>query len=649
MKNVLNIVLCLILSISFTGAYAQKKKAEPKDETYFFSQEDIQNIKLSAKTDWGKIVLDSLESKVVERRRHSLVVPTHEAGHIHSFFCPVHNVYFDFDWDSPDKHYCRYCDKYYSGDRNNWAWIAELNDRNLSYLVACTYLYLATDEVKYAKYIKEMLLDYADKYPNYKVHDKNMTTKDLNNSGKMYAQSLDESVWFTDACRAYDAIKSTLSKKEVQKIHSQLFRPAADLLIERLGGGNWQVWHNSGMAALGVALNDDVVIKKAIEDPKRGYHAMAKNDVNRDGWWNENSANYHFFPFRAMVLTADAVRCKGYDLFNEQLESMFLGPVYAVYSDMMLPSHNDGWYGVSLLDYVKLYETGYARYKNPVFLKVLQACYGIQSRVEPEALLTNLYIKGADEHIDLNSYVLAQTGFGVLRDGGKSVVLKYGPSGGGHGHPDKLSISIHNGKSEIIPDLGTSAYGVPDYLKWYKTTLSHNTVTVDFKNQTPTTGELIHSEPNSMEAFTTKAYKGVEMRRLVSLEGNTVKDRFVCTSDSVHNYDFVLLFTEAPQIEGAFHPAQLNESETYERIKNVKKISLNGGFTLKTSTAKINFTVEGDSSFEVFVGEASGIPPTNPSIRTLTGSEKRPVQPCYPLIIRVKDKNMKISSVWDLL
>ncbi|GAB6010677.1 heparinase II/III domain-containing protein [Viscerimonas tarda] len=647
MRSINKVIVSLLLLIFFSPVYAQNTKQG--DDTYFFSPEDIQNIKLSAKTDWGKVIIDSLKFQVDDRRKHSLVAPAHEAGHIHSFFCPVHNVYFDFDWESPEKHYCRFCDKYYSDERNNWAWIAELNNRNLTYLTASAYLYLATGEAKYAKYIKDMLLDYADKYPAYKVHDKGMTNVDFRNSAKMYAQSLDEAVWFTDACRAYGAIKSTLSKKEIQKLETQLFREAANLLLERPGGGNWQVWNNSGLAAVGVALNDDYIIKKAIEDPQRGYLRMMNNETNRDGWWSENSPNYHFFPFRAMALTADAVRCKGYNLFDEKLENMFLGPIYGIYPDMMLPSHNDGWYGVSLLDHVKLYETGYIRYKNPVFLKTLQACYGIIKRLEPEALLTNTDIKNSGEHFDLNSYILGQTGFGVLRSGKNSVVLKYGPSGGGHGHPDKLSITVHNGKSEIVPDLGTSAYGVPDYLKWYRKTLSHNTVTVDFKDQKPTTGELIYAEPTAMEVFTTKAYPGVEMRRSVSLNGNTIKDKFTCTSDSVHTYDYVLLFVELPKIEGAFQAATLNESEAYERIKDVKKAVLNKSFMLQTSTAKINFTVDSAAPFEVFIGEASGIPPTNPSMKTITGSEKRPVQPCYPLIIRTKDKNMKISSEWNIL
>jgi hypothetical protein len=117
----------------------------------------------------------------------------------------------------------------------------------------------------------------------------------------------------------------------------------------------------------------------------------------------------------------------------------------------------------------------------------------------------------------------------------------------------------------------------------------------------------------------------------------------------VHTYEYVLILNEAPQIEGLFLQAELNESIAHQQIKRVKRAIFDKPFALKTSTAVIRFTVDSAVPFEVFVGEVSGISPTNPSIKTITGSEKRPVQSCYPLIIRTKDKNLKISAVWDLL
>ena len=175
-------LLCLL-----SVAYGQKR------ETYFFSAEDMANIRSSAQTPWGKTIVDTLKSHIDERLKYPLAVPKEEAGHLHDYFCPVHNVFFEFDWNSPDKQYCSFCKKTWSSDRINWAWITIAQDRNKQFLTDCMYVYLATGDKKYARYMKDMLLDYADKYPHYKIHDKGRNTPEpANYSAKIYAQSLDE-------------------------------------------------------------------------------------------------------------------------------------------------------------------------------------------------------------------------------------------------------------------------------------------------------------------------------------------------------------------------------------------------------------------------------------------------------------------------
>lgn len=59
-------------------------------------------------------------------------------------------------------------------------------------------MYLATEDTVYATYIRDMLLDYAYKYPTYFEHNTNRVATSLN-SGKLFGQSLDESVWASDA------------------------------------------------------------------------------------------------------------------------------------------------------------------------------------------------------------------------------------------------------------------------------------------------------------------------------------------------------------------------------------------------------------------------------------------------------------------
>ena len=162
---------------------------------YFFSDSDKVAIRNSANTLWGSVIVESMKEKVKERRSHKMEVPLLEGGHLHDYFCPVHNLSFSFEWDKPNEHYCSACKKYWKRNkRYDWAWINKVHAENLQYLENCTYLYLATGDTVYATYIRDMLLDYAYKYPTYFEHNTNRVATGLN-SGKLFGQSLDESVW----------------------------------------------------------------------------------------------------------------------------------------------------------------------------------------------------------------------------------------------------------------------------------------------------------------------------------------------------------------------------------------------------------------------------------------------------------------------
>ncbi len=69
--------------------------------------------------------------------------------------------------------------------------------------------------------------------------------------------------------------------------------------------------------------------------------------------------------------------------------------------------------------------------------------------------------------------------------------LKYGPHGGGHGHPDKLNFVLYSRGQILGVDPGTAAYGVPIQNEWYKSTLAHNTLVVDEENQKPAEGKSL--------------------------------------------------------------------------------------------------------------------------------------------------------------
>ena len=619
---------------------------------YFFSDEDKATIRTSAKTRWGKQIIAELDKQVREHRKHPLTVPQEEGGHYHDYFCPVHNLLFTFRWDKPLAHYCSACDKEWSGNnRYDWAWIYQIHMFNNDYLYQSMYLYLATGNRKYVNYIRDMLLDYAGKYPGWFEHNAGRvaTTK---SSGKAFAQSLNEANWATKVAMAYNVIKPLLTDEEIRRIEDGYLKPAAQLLLHRPAEANWQMWHNSGLAALGVALENDSIIDVAINKRGFGYHHLNRKHKNADGWINEGSPHYHYYPLEALLFTANAVKCRGINLFDSDLHDMFAEPVKGTYPDLSFPAHSDGWYGANLLSQSALYEVAARRFNDPLLTQVLEQIYAHKPRLDAEALLNGQTLTPATDVFLQPSYTYPASGFSLLRSDARTVVLKFGGIGIGHGHPDKLSITIHDGQNELVSDFGTSGYGVPDYLKWYKRSLSHNTVIVDAADQKRrSSGRLLSFVPRadggSVEAETTEAYPGVTMNRKLDLSGNRLIDVYTCNSDSTHLYEYVILFNEKPYIEGQPVPTVLKGSEVHERIHDTYSYPCRDVLRCVTTAATADFHITEGELLEVVLGEASGIP-SNPTVKDGPGAGDIAVKPCYPLIIRIKGNAMKVQAEWEL-
>ncbi len=625
---------------------------EVKDSLHtFYSKEDLANIGQSAKTEWGKKIISRLERVVAERREHEMAVPLIEAGHGHFYVCPIHNQTFSFRWEHPTEHLCKACGKEWKGvNKYDWGWVNFIHEKNKQYLLACSYLYLATGKREYAEMVKDMLMDYAGRYPGWMVHDVHRHYTEAH-SGKMFGQSLDEAVWFSVVTRAYDAVRNVLDEKDCSFIEKNLFEEGAKMFLKRRDFGNWQVWHNAALASLGVLLERDDIVDIALNDPECGYHYLFEKHVHGDGWWDEGSPIYHFYPLGAMVYTAEAVRCRGINLYDKALYNMFDGPLKGTYSDLRFPSHNDGWYGESLMAQSWLYELVSVRFDEPKFRKVLSLSYRESARTSEMALFNPIEIVPAEKGYEQESWRFEDAGFALLRSKETTVVMKYGPHGGGHGHPDKLSISIHNGKKELVSDFGTSAYGAPDYTRWYRKTLAHNTVCVDGMDQAKVSGQFreFRSYPDGgyVCADGDSLYAGVKMARELTLHGNVLVDKFCCSSEKRHRYDYVLLFNTKPAFPNRSGTGVCEWKEKpYSEIRNVREMK--GGRTLKIIVDGAEIEISSKSPVQVFTGSASGIPPTNPGVKTLAGSENRPVVQCYPVIIRTEERNMEITARWRI-
>jgi hypothetical protein len=629
------VVLCFASPASWGEEPGSRRRA-------FFDAEDRARIAEAAETDWGREVVAGLEEAWRSRMEHDLAVPEEEAGHFHNYFCPEHRTLLQFDWDRPHRHYCAAGDHDLEDERFHHPWIREVHQRNARLMRSATFLHIVTGEAAWLEPVRTLLLDYAEKYPAYEPHGHDMEPAPY--GGRMFSQTLDEATWICEVAPAYAEAWPLLSAAERERVEEGLLRGVAETILGHPTGGNWQVWHNAGVASAAVALGDDAMLDQALNDPERGYHRMMEIGVTDEGWWDERSPCYHFYPLSAMVHTAEAVRSRGVDLYTEELRRMFTGPLNSVYADLQFPSHNDGWYGVSLTGNAPLYEAAALRFSDAgAFDELLSRCYAMAPRQHTWALRHGDPIVPNPEPLRLESVAYPDTGTAFLRSGPRTAALKFGPQGGGHGHFDKLSVTIHNGAEELVSDLGTPGYGVPDYTRWYRKTVAHATVTVDQRDQKAASGELVRWEPGpaggSVTADCETAYDGVLLERSLTLEGSVLTDAFTCSSEERHTYDYVLILTSAPPRPKGAKPIAFEGVSGYERITDAVTWKGEGAFQAALGGATLD--LELPAGCQVITGEAPGIP-ANP------WNEAAEFAPVYPLIVRVVDENAYFRARWEI-
>jgi len=195
------------------------------------------------------------------------------------------------------------------------------------------------------------------------------------------------------------------------------------------------------------------------------------------------------------------------------------------------------------------------------------------------------------------------SGFAILRDrlapdalppvDGVGLTMTYGPYGGGHGHPDKLSVVLYADGKQWVPDFGSCAYESAEKAQWTAHTVSHNTVVVDGISQYPAgeedkgwpadsfsrraIGELewFHADDlvKAAQAYCDSVYEGVELRRLSAIVGDHVLDFFQLHSVQEHVYDYPLHI--AGELAQSSVPLEAREGAMgpkcgYQHIANVR-------------------------------------------------------------------------------
>jgi len=587
----------------------------------FTSLHEIEQIKKYLREyNWYAEAYLNIKNTVDTFLRKGFSVPR-ESGYVFFETCPRDNTELVFDPYRPDEYYCPACGMNYKDKPYKRAWISRYHSwlSQMSILVGIVYL-IDGNEV-YANTIRRMLLDYARYYNEYPNNDNELGPT------KLFQSTYMESVWIMYLAGAYDMVRKNkcFTMDEHRIIKNDLLIPSVEIILdydEKMN--NRQAFNNAGIVAVGFLLEDQKFIDYAINGP-HGFITHMKKSVLEDGLWYEGD-NYHFATLPSIVNIAEICRHNNIDMYSKEFDGhtikmMFDAPLLSLQPDLTFPSRKDSRYANHIAQrwYANLYELAYSRYLDPAYAKILKIIYSYEghenaklpnaagimdiftaeisrrNRMDWRGFLNATPDLGDEKGLPITSSInMKGTGLAVLRRKNKGIYvsLDYGKYGGGHGHPDRLNLNLFINGRRWLSDWGTGNYYL-DHLKWYRSTIAHNTIGVDGYAQLPVDGECTifeeKSEVSVVSAQVKEIAPGVNMQRTIILFDNGLL--FDCASvesEEKHKYHYALhSFGNLIFDQEELKPANL-EGENYSFIKDIYSFATD-------SECQVEFRDEGAS------------------------------------------------------
>lgn len=461
----------------------------------------------------------------------------------------------------------------------------ERHKRNFIILQKAGVLFQILEDEKYAVYVRDMLFQYEAMYKDLPVHPKERSYA----RGKLFWQCLNDSNWLVYVSQAYDCVYDWLSKKERKKLEKNLFRPFADFIsvgnpqfYNRVH--NHSTWGNAAVGMIGLVMNDDELIERALygikdvkldvnakdndggfiqsKDKKAGFLANLDEPFSPDGYYTEGPyyQRYAMYPFLIFAEGLQNVRPE-LNIFAHK-DSVLLKSVNALLNlsdkDGEFFPLNDGQKGMSYYSRELVTAVDIAYHFGGYNAELLSVAEK-QDRVvlDDSGLSVALGLKeNKAKPFPKKSILLSdgpegnEGGVGIIRYGNEelSLVFKYAAQGLSHGHYDKLSFSLYDEGDEVLQDYGLARFvnieqkGGGNYLKenktWAKQTVAHNTVvqnmTSHFKGKyeigSEHHSELFFSDISDpdfqvISAKEVNAYPGTSMHRTMAMIKDTDFER----------------------------------------------------------------------------------------------------------------------------
>ena len=476
----------------------------------FQELEDLRG-RIPADPDLARL-LDTMRARSLRQMQEAPVVPRVKAflsrdGGV----CPDCGGALGFDPWSPERHTCTRCGHAASGDRHHRHWARSQHLWLAERMAELALLSVVTDEPRAADRAVELLEAYQDLYFALPNRDNVLGPSHL------FFSTYLESLWLTSFLAAAFILRESgqLSEERTDGVNRVADEAAQIIGDFNEGFSNRQTWHAAALTAIAAWFGDAELAKTAVES-RTGLVGHLAEGFGEDGLWWEGE-NYHLFALRGLMQGIHWARSAGYDLLEDaevrrHFRDALLAPARTALPDFTYPARRDSRYGVSLAEApsVELWEIARGWLGGDAELDAwLGALYALASP-GTSVLLYDAWLHDAGRQAaeprgrgglswwaltamvpapdpgtvppwNPASVFMSGQGLAVLRHGDLYASLECGRDIGGHGHPDRLHLTLHAGGAHWLPDPGTGSYVEP-VLEWYRSALAHNAPRLDGKN-----------------------------------------------------------------------------------------------------------------------------------------------------------------------
>jgi hypothetical protein len=503
--------------------------------------------------------------------------------------------------------------------------------------------YRFTGDMRFARRVAAMLDKYADMYPTLGYHPVELSPV----RGRLFWQTLNESVWLVNTSMAYDCVRDALTDKQREKIESRLLVPMADFIMKGNEANintfnkmhNHATWATAAVGMMGLATDRDDYVNYALYGQDlTGQHGGFLQQIDwlfsPDGYYTEG-AYYERYALSPFVIFAQCLQHTRpeLDIFNRR------GAILEKALDVLYQMSYDGEFfhindslekGLSAQEIVYAADILYGANPNNESLPYIVKNY--QRRVVPcygGYKVAQAVAAGAGENPTFRSVILRdgkdgdEGALGIIRTSNNmAVVLKATSHGLSHGHYDKLSMQLFDNDREIFIDYGAARFVNLEakYKGHYthendsfcKQSISHNTVTADctshfggkYKLSSAHHADIVDSgsgEKMSLQYMTgldTCAYakQGIKMQRtlctveLPDLDYPVVLDIFDLRASADHQYDLPYWFRGHLVSTNYERTAALSEMHTLGSSNGYQHIWVEAeGATPTDKAAKMTF------------------------------------------------------------